>query len=190
MKASYLYCLAAQVRWMVIGARNEALSRQYRRLGFFDLLGDNRTVILHHAARLPHSVLAFDVTTAESAWRAASHPLYTFMVETVHPSIQLFSTRPALPPRPARTPRDAPAWSLPAMSEAPAASPDPSLQCFLSLSPSPPGGLYVRRDRRGSRAREPWQDHLTKLLCRERLAERVVHSSIDRALAAVVIDDR
>ena len=33
MKASYLFCMATQIRWMVIGARNEALVRQYRSWG-------------------------------------------------------------------------------------------------------------------------------------------------------------
>ena len=40
MKASYLFCLASQVRWMVIGARSEALERQYTRIGFHNLLDD------------------------------------------------------------------------------------------------------------------------------------------------------
>ena len=44
MKASYLFCMATQIRWMVIGARNEALVRQYRRLGFKDVFEDSRTV--------------------------------------------------------------------------------------------------------------------------------------------------
>lgn len=103
MKASYLFCLATQVRWMVIGARNEALVRQYRRLGFEDVFDDGRLVPLLHAGRLEHRVLAFNVTTAESRWREGRHPLYDFMIETAHPDIQLFSTRPALPRRdPAR----------------------------------------------------------------------------------------
>lgn len=112
MKASYLYCLAAQVRWMVIGARSDALVRQYKRLGFFDLFGEGHSVALQHAARLPHKVLAFDVTSAESVWRSTAHPLYAFMIQTAHPAIQLFSTRPALPPRPARVPHEAPSWSF------------------------------------------------------------------------------
>ena len=103
MKASYLFCMATQVRWMVIGARSDALVRQYRRLGFADVFEDGHLVPLLHAGRLDHRVLAFNVTTAESRWRADQHPLYDFMIETAHPDIQLFSTRPALPRRePAR----------------------------------------------------------------------------------------
>jgi hypothetical protein len=95
--------MATQVRWMVIGARNEALVRQYRRLGFTDLFEDGRMVPLLHAGRLEHRVLSFNVTAAERTWREPRHPLYEFIFETVHPDIELFSTRPALPRRdPAR----------------------------------------------------------------------------------------
>ena len=93
MKASYLYCLAGQLRWMVIGARNEALIRNYRRLGFRDVLGPDDRVPLAHAGGLPHRILAFDVNAAERAWAAAKHPLYTFMVDTVHPDLQLFQAQ-------------------------------------------------------------------------------------------------
>lgn len=90
MKAGYLYCLANQTRWLVIGARNDALIRQYRRLGFSDLQDGGQSVPLDYAGGLPHRILRFDVTGAERAWSAMSHPLYPFMVETVHPDIQLF----------------------------------------------------------------------------------------------------
>lgn len=99
MKASYLYCVARQVRWMVIGARSEALIRQYRRLGFSDLFEDQRTFPLLHAGKLEHRVLAFNVTTAERTWREMRNPLYQFIFDTVHPDIDLFSTSPALPER-------------------------------------------------------------------------------------------
>jgi len=115
MKASYLFCLATQVRWMVIGARSEALVRQYRRLGFCNVFEDGRLVPLLHAGRLDHHILCFNVTTAESRWREKNHPLYEFMIETAHPDIQLFSTRPALPRRePAHRVEEATGWSMPA----------------------------------------------------------------------------
>jgi hypothetical protein len=90
MKATYLYCMARQVQWMVIGARSDALIRQYQRLGFTDLLGEGRMVPLAHAGNLPHRVLGFDVTAAERNWHAACHPFYDFMVRTHHPDIELF----------------------------------------------------------------------------------------------------
>lgn len=98
MKASYLYCVAAQVRWMVIGSRNEALTRQYRRLGFADVFDEERRVDLKHAGHLPHQVLAFNVTSAERCWQASGHALYDFMIDTAHADISLFSTEPAMQP--------------------------------------------------------------------------------------------
>jgi hypothetical protein len=100
MKSTYLYCMARQVQWMVIGARSDGLIRQYRRLGFTDLLPGGQMVPLAHAGNLPHRVLGFDVTAAERNWHAAQHPFYDFMVRTYHPDIELFGEPIA---RPART---------------------------------------------------------------------------------------
>ncbi len=90
MKGLYLYCVASQIRWLVIGARSDALIRLYRSLGFDDVLGPDVRVPLAHAGGLPHRVLAFDVLAAERTWRAAGHGLYGFMGETYHPQIRLF----------------------------------------------------------------------------------------------------
>jgi len=98
MKASYLYCMAAQQRWMVIGARNEALIRNYRRLGFKDVFGPDDRFPLAHAGGLPHRILSFDVAGAERSWRASGHPLYAFMVDTYHADLQLFQPVKALRP--------------------------------------------------------------------------------------------
>ena len=89
VKACYLYAVASQIRWLVIGARSPALIRIYRGLGFADLLGEGRQVPLAHAGGLPHNVLAFNVVAAERTWHAARHGLYSFMVETFHPDLQL-----------------------------------------------------------------------------------------------------
>jgi hypothetical protein len=97
MKSTYLYCMARQVHWMVIGARSEGLIRQYQRLGFTDLLGDGAMVPLAHAGNLPHCVLGFDVIAAERNWHAAQHPFYDFMVRTHHPDIELFGAPLARP---------------------------------------------------------------------------------------------
>jgi len=96
MKAMYLYCMAAQVRWMVIGARSEALIRQYRRLGFADMHEDGRQVPLKHAGHVPHSVLNFDLTTARRCWLASRHPMYDFTFDSAHRDIELFTMAPAL----------------------------------------------------------------------------------------------
>ena len=99
MKASYLYCLANQLRWMVIGARSEALIRIYRRLGFIDVLAPD------DACRWPMPA-ACRTASWLSTWRpnapgARGHGLYPFMVETFHPDLQLF----ALPQRRRRAAR-------------------------------------------------------------------------------------
>jgi hypothetical protein len=96
VKASYLFCVANQVRWTIIGARSEALCRQYRRLGFRDLFEGGQPVPLKHAGQLPHHVLAFNVTTAERHWHSGQHPLYQFMADTMHRDIDLFTSEPAL----------------------------------------------------------------------------------------------
>ena len=88
MKAGSLYCVAAQVRWMVIGARNEALIRQYRRLGFADAFDDQRLVPLLHAGRLGHRVLTLNVTAVERTWLEKKHALCSFFFDTLHPDIQ------------------------------------------------------------------------------------------------------
>ena len=89
MKVSYLFCMAQQVQWMAIGARNEALIRNYRRLGFVDALGAGEFVPLAHTGGLLHRILAFDVVGAERSWAAARHPLYDFMVRTQHDDLQI-----------------------------------------------------------------------------------------------------
>ena len=100
MKASYLFCVARHVQWMVIGARNEALIRNYRRLGFVDVLEHRQPVPLAHTGGLLHRILAFDVLAAERSWAAARHPLYAFMVQTQHDDLSVAApatVRPVMP---------------------------------------------------------------------------------------------
>jgi hypothetical protein len=91
VKACYLAAVASQIRWLVIGARSPALVRIYRGLGFGDALEGSGPVPLAHAGDLPHHVLAFDVVGAERRWHSARHALYSFMVETWHPDLQLLA---------------------------------------------------------------------------------------------------
>lgn len=81
MKASYQYCLATQVRWMVIGARSPALIRNYRSLGFKDVFEPGAWVPLASGGGLPHQILALDVAGADAQWQATRHRLYGFMTE-------------------------------------------------------------------------------------------------------------
>lgn len=94
MKAIWRSCLASGAHWMVIGARSDALIRDYLRLGFRDALDADTRVPLAHAGGLAHRILAFDAADAQRAWQASAHPLYAFMVETDHPDLDL---REALP---------------------------------------------------------------------------------------------
>jgi len=98
MKASFLHCLAIQARWMVIGARSDALVRQYKALGFTDML-EGRPIALGYAGNLAHRVLAFDVARAERHWHESSHALYTYMFETCHPDISVLPRPATLRPR-------------------------------------------------------------------------------------------
>lgn len=96
MKGAYLYCIASQIRRLVIGARSEPLIRMYERMGFVDLFAPDVMVPLAHAGNEPHRILSFNVTTAEERWRNSGHRLYDFVIETFHPDISLFTTEPAL----------------------------------------------------------------------------------------------
>lgn len=89
MKASYQYCLATQVRWMVIGARSAALIRNYRSLGFKDVFEPGAWVPLSSAGGIPHQILALDVVGAKDAWQATKNRLLAFMTETQHADVQL-----------------------------------------------------------------------------------------------------
>ncbi len=88
MKASYQYCLATQVRWMVIGARKPALIRNYRNLGFTDVFEPGAWKPLASGGGLPHQILAFDVAGARAAWLESKHRLYEFMTEPQEEDLQ------------------------------------------------------------------------------------------------------
>lgn len=89
MKASYQYCLATQVRWMVIGARSAALIRNYRSLGFQDVFESGSWHNLASGGGLPHQILALDIAGAKDAWQATKNRLLGFMTDTVHADVQV-----------------------------------------------------------------------------------------------------
>ncbi len=89
MKASYQYCLATQVRWMVIGARSAALIRNYRSLGFQDVFDPGSWHNLASGGGLPHQILALDIVGARAAWQATKNRLLGFMTETIHADVQV-----------------------------------------------------------------------------------------------------
>lgn len=81
MKACYQYCLATQVRWMVIGARSAALIRNYRSLGFRDVFAPGAWIPLASGGGLPHQILTLDVAGAKDAWQATKNRLLGFMTD-------------------------------------------------------------------------------------------------------------
>jgi hypothetical protein len=88
-KAAYLYCLAIQVRWLVIGVRKPALLRAYERMGARDVFEDQRLVTLGHGGNLPYRILALDISSCEQRFREEGNPLYGFMFGTVHRDISV-----------------------------------------------------------------------------------------------------
>ena len=87
-KAYYLYCLHAEIDWMVITAR-KPLDRQYDALLFCDVFGASEYIPMHHVGNIPHRVMAFNISEAEPRWNAASHPLYNLVFRTNHPDIDV-----------------------------------------------------------------------------------------------------
>lgn len=90
-KALHRYCLATQIRWMVVGAR-KALERQYLSLGFVDVFPDQPPALLPQISPNPLRILNFDSLAAERRWHEVQHPLYRFMFLDHHPDIQVFSS--------------------------------------------------------------------------------------------------
>ena len=94
-KAFFLYCVEANIEWMVIGARSP-LDRMYDALLFQDLF-PGQYIPMRHFNNIPHRVLAFEVGTAQERWASANHPLYDFVFRTQHPDLDLsdsdYSTR-------------------------------------------------------------------------------------------------
>jgi len=88
-KTVYLLCVSQQVHQMVIGARNAALIRSYKSLGFEDVSPGGRPVALDYAGGLEHHVLCFDVPSIERVWLERRHSLYRWFFETHHPDIRI-----------------------------------------------------------------------------------------------------
>lgn len=86
-KAFFLYCVEANIEWMVIGARSP-LDRMYEALLFQDLF-PGQSIPMPHFNNIPHRVLALEVGMVEERWDSANHPLYNFFFQTTHPDLDL-----------------------------------------------------------------------------------------------------
>ncbi|MBE0622039.1 MAG: hypothetical protein IH605_15715 [Burkholderiales bacterium] len=87
IKALYLYCLEANIDWVIATAR-PPLDRQYDGLLLEDLYS-GEFIPMRHVNNIPHRVLALDIPGARAKWIEASHPLLDFMCNIQHPDIDL-----------------------------------------------------------------------------------------------------
>ncbi|MBI2734112.1 MAG: hypothetical protein HYX44_12655 [Aquabacterium sp.] len=94
MKAVYHCCLAKGIDWLVIAARNDALGRAYRSLGFQDFLAPGQMMPLAYAGNLPHYIFTMDVQGAEPAWRQSGHRLLGFMMDLSQQDLPDFGLTP------------------------------------------------------------------------------------------------
>jgi hypothetical protein len=113
VKACYLYCLAMQVRVMVITSRFP-IFRWHLMLGFSDIFEDRRMVRCKHIGDIPHRILYLDVYATERNWKQRRHKHYNFIYYTFHPDIEVFSAVSSGWARPRASDRRAelqPQWS-------------------------------------------------------------------------------
>jgi hypothetical protein len=87
-KAYFQFCQLNDIEWMVITARSP-VDRQYDRLLFDDVYSGMGYIPVHHVDNIPHRVMKFEIGTAQERWAKASHPMYEFIFNTVHPDIDL-----------------------------------------------------------------------------------------------------
>ncbi|PIL38290.1 hypothetical protein [Massilia psychrophila] len=87
-KAYFQYCQLDSIDWMVITARSP-VDRQYDRLLFDDVYPGMGYVPVHHVDNMPHRVMKFEIATAQERWIKAKHPMYDFIINTIHPDIDL-----------------------------------------------------------------------------------------------------
>jgi hypothetical protein len=135
-KASYLYCLAVQVRWMVLGVGKPSLPRAYQSLGATDIFEDRRQVVLGHGGNKPYRILGLEITACEHRMRAENHPLCGFMFDTVHRDITVV-------PAPAHG--DAPAIAPPGRGAGAARSVDRDVAEQVRLHVVDGSGEFVQR---------------------------------------------
>ncbi len=86
-KAAYLYCMAIQARWLLMGVRKPALLKAYEKMGATDVFEDKRSVNLGYGGNLPHRILALHIGSCEQRFREENNPLYPFMFGVVHQDI-------------------------------------------------------------------------------------------------------
>ncbi len=111
-KALHRYCLALQIEYMMVAGK-PPIDRQYERLGFEDVFGQDDYVSITSSGGIPVRVMAFELATAEQRWRDAQHPLYKFMVQEFHPDIEIFQSVSSMWSQPRRVRRSPAPIELP-----------------------------------------------------------------------------
>lgn len=89
-KALHRYCLAVQIDWIIVLA-TPPRDRDYRLLGFSKIMADS----VFESRLNPgmyQSVLALNAHAAERQFHSVGHHLYSFMIGTWHPDIEIFSS--------------------------------------------------------------------------------------------------
>lgn len=85
-KASYLFCQAYGIDWLVAAGRSP-IDQQYAQLMFEDLFPERGFIPMQHAGDIPHRVMALHIDSAFSRWASVTHPMLRFFIHTSHPDI-------------------------------------------------------------------------------------------------------
>lgn len=87
-KALFQYCASQNVDWMMAAGRRP-VDRIYDALLFADVGEPDVFHPMAHAGGVPHRVMSFSLLHAKANWAACHHPLYEFVIDTLHPDIDL-----------------------------------------------------------------------------------------------------
>jgi hypothetical protein len=87
-KALFQYCEAQNVDWMMAAGRRP-VDRIYDALLFSDVGESGKFYPMAHAGGVPHRVMSLAPLEARFTWEACEHPLYRFVIETLHKDVNL-----------------------------------------------------------------------------------------------------
>lgn len=87
-KALFQYCEAQGVDWMMAAGRRP-VDRIYDALLFSDVGESGKFYPMAHANGVPHRVMSLAPLEARFTWEACQHPLYRFVIETMHSDVNL-----------------------------------------------------------------------------------------------------
>lgn len=87
-KAFYLICQVLKVDKMVVCARFP-VHKRYLGLLFEDVFPSGEYIEMAHIGHVPHRLLMLQVDQAEPIWRKNNHSLYSYIIQTEHPDINV-----------------------------------------------------------------------------------------------------